>query len=68
MKSKKVITGTMVARWSGILGLVLLAIAWVISGVREGALIPEFVREEWWLLIIVFIPCISFFIPSENVN
>jgi|GEM_PF-3932213 len=56
MANRKVITGMMVTKWAGILGVIAFAASWVIVSVREGALIPEFIREDWWMIPVVFMP------------
>jgi len=47
MKERKLITGATVLTSVMILVLVVVPAAWIIAGVREGAIIPEFFREDW---------------------
>jgi len=56
MEGKKVITVRMVAKWATILGLVLFIISWIIVSIRESVLVPEFVREQWYLWLVTFLP------------
>jgi len=51
MKNKKVITGTMVARWAGILTLIVVTIVFIIECLRSDSTILKFFNENWiWLV------------------
>jgi len=54
MENKKVITGTMVVKWVGILVLVVVpisAIIVIVGGLRAGESIGEIISENWlWMI------------------
>lgn len=66
MKNKTEITGTMVLRWIGILTLIVISISWIIVGVREGEIIPAFIREQWWSYAFISILCVGSITSSKK--
>jgi len=51
MKKKKVITGTMVARGVGVLGLVIIPISFIITFLRTDASLLEVIWADSFLLV-----------------
>jgi len=67
MKKKKkevVITGIMIARIAGILGIVTILVSAIISGVREGAPLALFTENPFILAVIP--ACLISFIIKEK--
>ena len=64
--NKKVITGKMMAKWLTILGFSLFAISWLVVSLRESVLVPEFVREQWYLWLIIFLPTVIIGLTDEK--
>jgi len=66
-KEKKVITLTMVAKWFTIVAFVVYVACWIIVSIREGELIPDFVRENWWAAVLfVLLPFVNIFTSKEK--
>jgi len=65
-KKKTKITGTMMLRWIGILTLIVISISWIIAGVREGEIIPVFIREQWWFYVFSSVLCVGSITSSKK--
>ena len=66
-KEKKVITLTMMAKFFAIVAFVVYVACWIIVSIREGELIPDFVRENWWAAVLfILLPFVNIFIPKEK--
>ena len=66
-KKPKVITGKIMVRWITIFAFIVYATCWIILSIREGQIIPDFVRENWWqATLFILLPFVNLFIPKEK--